>query len=250
MELKKSLGQHFLVHEEILDKIVAEIRKQEPFETLIEIGPGMGALTQKLIDSKYQDYFLIEMDDRFVVELPKKFPYLQNRIFHTDVLKFDFAQIKSNRIMLVGNYPYNISTQIVFLILENCKKITDSVGMFQKEVAMRIASKHGSKDYGILSVLAQSIYEVDYLFDIPATAFDPPPKVVSGIISMKRRETPLAPYHNLKIVVKAAFNQRRKTLNNSLKGLQFKDTSYLETIKGLRPEQLSVDDFCRLSMDL
>jgi 16S rRNA (adenine1518-N6/adenine1519-N6)-dimethyltransferase len=190
------------------------------------------------------------MDDRFVVELPKKFPYLQNRIFHTDVLKFDFAQIKSNRIMLVGNYPYNISTQIVFLILENCEKITDSVGMFQKEVAMRIASKHGSKDYGILSVLAQSIYEVDYLFDIPATAFDPPPKVVSGIISMKRRETSLAPYHNLKVVVKAAFNQRRKTLNNSLKGLQFKDTSYLETIKGLRPEQLSVEDFCRLSLGL
>jgi 16S rRNA (adenine1518-N6/adenine1519-N6)-dimethyltransferase len=210
----------------------------------------MGALTQKLIDGNYQDYFLIEMDDRFVVELPKKFPYLQNRIFHTDVLKFDFAQIKSNRIMLVGNYPYNISTQIIFLILENCEKITDSVGMFQKEVAKRIASKHGSKDYGILSVLAQSIYEVEYLFDIPATAFDPPPKVVSGIISMKRRETPLAPYLNLKIVVKAAFNQRRKTLNNSLKGLQFKDTTYLETIKGLRPEQLSVEDFCRLSMDL
>jgi 16S rRNA (adenine1518-N6/adenine1519-N6)-dimethyltransferase len=207
-------------------------------------------LTQKLIDGNYQDYFLIEMDDRFVVELPKKFPYLQNRIFHTDVLKFDFAQIKSNRIMLVGNYPYNISTQIIFLILENCEKITDSVGMFQKEVAKRIASKHGSKDYGILSVLAQSIYEVEYLFDIPATAFDPPPKVVSGIISMKRRETPLAPYLNLKIVVKAAFNQRRKTLNNSLKGLQFKDTTYLETIKGLRPEQLSVEDFCRLSMDL
>lgn len=250
MELKKSLGQHFLVHEEILDQIVAEIRKKAPFDTLIEIGPGMGALTQKLIECEYKDYFLIEMDDRFVVELPKKFPYLQNRIFHTDVLKFDFQEIKSNQIMLVGNYPYNISTQIVFLILENCEKITDSVGMFQKEVAMRIASKHGSKDYGILSVLAQSIYEVAYLFDIPATAFDPPPKVVSGIISMKRRETPLAPYKNLKIVVKAAFNQRRKTLNNSLKGLQFKDTTYLETIKGLRPEQLSVEDFCRLSMDL
>jgi 16S rRNA (adenine1518-N6/adenine1519-N6)-dimethyltransferase len=218
---------------------------------MVEIGPGMGALTEYIEKLKPNNFYIIEMDDRFVVELPKKFNFIaKNNIFHTDVLKFDWKQIDSKNIHIVGNFPYNISTQIVFMIIENYEKIEFMTGMFQKEVAKRIASSHKTKDYGILSVLTQSIYKVKYHFDIPADAFDPPPKVVSGIITMERLEKPLADYNLLKRLVKTAFNQRRKTLNNSLKSLQFNDLTFFEQIKGLRPEQLSVEDFFRLSQDL
>jgi 16S rRNA (adenine1518-N6/adenine1519-N6)-dimethyltransferase len=211
----------------------------------------MGALTEYIEKLKPNNFYIIEMDDRFVVELPKKFNFIaKNNIFHTDVLKFDWKQIDSKNIHIVGNFPYNISTQIVFMIIENYEKIEFMTGMFQKEVAKRIASSHKTKDYGILSVLTQSIYKVKYHFDIPADAFDPPPKVVSGIITMERLEKPLADYNLLKRLVKTAFNQRRKTLNNSLKSLQFNDLTFFEQIKGLRPEQLSVEDFFRLSQDL
>ena len=138
----------------------------------------------------------------------------------------------------------------MFWIIENSEYVINSVGMFQKEVAKRIASRNGTKDYGVLSVLTQSLYEVEYLFDIPAEAFDPPPKVVSGVIKMIRREKPLADYSKLKKLVKAAFNQRRKMLSNSLKGVQFIETSRYESVKNLRPEQLSLEDFCELSQDI
>jgi 16S rRNA (adenine1518-N6/adenine1519-N6)-dimethyltransferase len=188
------------------------------------------------------------MDDRFVVELPKKFPYLQNRIFHTDVLKFDFAQIKSNRIMLVGNYPYNISTQIVFLILENCKKITDSVGMFQKEVAKRIASGPGNKDYGILSVLLQPWYEIEYLFSVDENKFIPPPKVKSGVLRMIRNERQELGIEEsyFKMIVKTGFNQRRKTLRNALRPLLPEDISVIPFLD-LRAEALSWEQFVILA---
>ena len=250
MELKKNLGQHFLVDQSILERIAASVGGLRPLNTLIEVGPGMGALTQYLLLLKKQDFYLIEKDDRFVLELPVKFPSLKNNIFHQDVLTFDFKEKIGREVSIVGNYPYNISNLIMFWIIENSEYVINSVGMFQKEVAKRIASRNGTKDYGVLSVLTQSLYEVEYLFDIPAEAFDPPPKVVSGVIKMTRREKPLADYSKLKKLVKAAFNQRRKMLSNSLKGVQFIKTSRYESVKNLRPEQLSLEDFCELSQDI
>ncbi|MBL7788410.1 MAG: ribosomal RNA small subunit methyltransferase A [Chitinophagales bacterium] len=250
MELKKNLGQHFLADQSVLESIVAAVEGLSPLNILIEVGPGMGALTAHLLSIKTQDFYLIEKDDRFVLELPKKFPELKDRIFHQDVLTFEIDKILGREVSVVGNYPYNISNLIMFWIIENSDYVVNSVGMFQKEVAKRIASKSGTKDYGVLSVLTQSIYEVEYLFDIPAEAFDPPPKVVSGIIKMMRRDKPLADYTKLKKLVKAAFNQRRKMLSNSLKGIQFLETDRFESLKNLRPEQLSLEDFCQLSKDL
>lgn len=250
MELKKNLGQHFLVDQSVLERIASAVEGLSPLDTLIEVGPGMGALTRYLVELKKQDLHLIEKDDRFVVELPKKFPELKDKIFHQDVLTFDFKEKMGREVSIVGNYPYNISNLIMFWIIENSEYVINSVGMFQKEVAKRIASKNGTKDYGVLSVLTQSLYEVEYLFDIPAEAFDPPPKVVSGVIKMTRRAEPLADYVKLKKLVKAAFNQRRKMLSNSLKGIQFAETSRYESVKNLRPEQLSLEDFCELSRDI
>jgi 16S rRNA (adenine1518-N6/adenine1519-N6)-dimethyltransferase len=250
LELKKNLGQHFLIDKTVLERIASAVEGLVPLNTLIEVGPGMGALTEHLVALKKQDFHLIEKDDRFVLELPKKFPELKDKIFHQDVLTFDFKDKIDREVSIVGNYPYNISNLIMFWIIENSEYVVNSVGMFQKEVAKRIASKHGTKDYGVLSVLAQSLYEVEYLFDIPAEAFDPPPKVVSGVIKMQRREQPLADYSRLKKLVKAAFNQRRKMLSNSLKGIQFIESSRFEAWKNLRPEQLSLEQFCELSQDL
>ena len=250
MELKKTLGQHFLIDQVVLKRIVSAVENLGPLNTLIEVGPGMGALTQYLIESPINDFYLIEKDDRFVVELPKKFPSLKGKIFHQDVLSFDYKKELDREVTIVGNYPYNISNLIMFWIIENSEYVVNSVGMFQKEVAKRIAAKHGSKDYGILSVLTQSMYEVEYLFDIPPEAFDPPPKVVSGVLSMQRRSEPMAEYTKLKKLVKAAFNQRRKMLSNSLKGIQFADSNTYELVKNLRPEQLSLEQFCALSKDL
>jgi len=250
LELKKALGQHFLVDQTILSRIVEAVQALTPLETVIEVGPGMGALTQHLMVLDIPDYRLIEKDDRFVLELPKKFPKLADKIYHQDVLTFDFKTRIGKEVSIVGNYPYNISNLIMFWIIENSEFVVNSVGMFQKEVAKRIASKHSTRDYGILSVLTQALYEVEYLFDIPSEAFDPPPKVISGVITMQRRPVPLAEYNQLKKLVKAAFNQRRKMLSNSLKGLQFKETARYELFKNLRPEQLSVEQFCALSEDL
>lgn len=247
IEHKKSLGQHFLHDVSVLDKIREGINELQPIHTLIEVGPGMGALTKRMIDMEYTDYYLIEKDDRFVKRLPIEMPYFIDKIFHQDVLKFDFSTFGRRDLTIIGNYPYNISNQIMFWIIENESYVKQSVGMFQKEVAKRIASKHGSKDYGILSVLTQAFYEVEYLFDIGPEAFDPPPKVVSGVIRMRHLSEPKANYSKLKRVVKAAFNQRRKMLSNSLKGFQFTEETALDRFKNLRPEQLSVDDFCLLS---
>lgn len=247
LELKKSLGQHFLINNEILTKINEEVIKINPHSTIVEVGPGMGALTEYTIKGTFKDYFVVEMDDRFVVHLPKKFPILTSKIIHEDILKVDLSQFGASDLTILGNFPYNISTQIVFLIIENYQYVDKSIGMFQKEVAKRIAASHGSKDYGILSVLSQSLYEVTYLFDIDAINFDPPPKVVSGVISMKRLEKPRADYKKLKILVKAAFNQRRKMLSNSIKGVAMEPNELYEEYKNLRPEQLSIEQFCQLS---
>lgn len=250
MELKKTLGQHFLVDRSILERIFSSVEDLVPLDVLLEVGPGMGALTKFLLELKDSELYLVEKDDRFVLELPKKFPSLKGKIFHQDVLTFNIKERIGSPVTIVGNYPYNISNLIMFWIIEQSQFVVNSVGMFQKEVARRIAASHGSKDYGVLSVLTQSLYEVDYLFDIPAECFNPPPKVISGVISMRRRKEPLADYPPLKKLVKAAFNQRRKMLSNSLKGIQFKETVRYEELKNLRPEQISIEQFCALSADL
>lgn len=231
----------------VLDQIQDCIRLFEPIQTLIEVGPGMGALTQKLLELNYKDYYLIEKDDRFVAELPKKFQIRPDQIIHKDVLEVDLSKYNETDLTIVGNYPYNISNLIMFWIIEQSEYVQQSVGMFQKEVAKRVSSIHGKKDYGILSVLTQSKYTVEYIMDIPAVAFDPPPKVVSGVIRMKRRDQPLADYKKLKKLVKMAFNMRRKMLSNSLKGAEWTDARLFEEVRSLRPEQLSLETFCDLS---
>lgn len=241
--LKKSLGQHFLHDEGICQQIVGALAYNS--KNVVEIGPGGGALTKYLLQIPFEKFKCIELDTEKVMWLHKTYPALKDKIENVDFLhaKRPFDSPFS----IIGNFPYNISTQIVFKILEWKEDVNEVVGMFQKEVAVRIASKHGNKDYGILSVLTQCFYEVEYLFDVPASCFTPPPKVVSGVIRMKQSGNPygIENYDKFRKFVKAAFSQRRKTLRNSLK-------SYLpsEKLQGdifsKRAEQLSVTEFVEL----
>ena len=241
--LKKSLGQHFLHDEMICKQIVDAL--DTSISDVIEIGPGGGALTKYLLQMPFEEFRCIELDTEKVNWLLKNYPALKNRIDNIDFLQADMPY--DNDFAVIGNFPYNISTQIVFKILDWRDNVTDVVGMFQKEVAQRIASKHGSKEYGILSVLTQCYYDVEYLFDVPASCFTPPPNVVSGVLRMKRNHNPysIENYDKFRKFVKAAFSQRRKTLRNSLK-------SYLPAEKlqgdifGKRAEQLSVLQFVDL----
>lgn len=248
---KKYLGQHFLKDENIAQKI-AETLPAEGFDVVIEIGPGMGVLTKYLL-SKPQPLTVIEIDKESVEYLNHHFPQLENRILSDDFLKTDLSVLFPNKnLAVIGNFPYNISTQIVFSALENRSRISVFSGMFQKEVAERIASKPGSKVYGILSVLCQAFYEVEYLFTVPEHVFQPPPKVKSGVIILKRKLN----FHlncDEKLfftVVKTAFNQRRKTLRNSLKNLLSKNQSTEDIIWNQRPEQLGFEEFVELTQKL
>ena len=249
MHTKKSLGQHFLIDKTVNDKIIAAAGAFSQFKTVIEIGPGMGALTEHILCESPQNYWGVELDDRFVEYLPKKFPALRDRIIHKDFLEVDLYQFEEHLpLLMLGNFPYNISTQIMFKIIESRPIVAEMIGMFQKEVALRIASKHKQKDYGILSVLTQAYYDVEYLFDVPPASFNPPPKVDSGVLKIQLRpEDPIGfDYKKLKLVVKAAFNQRRKTLRNSMKGLNIQSPDF-EKFTNLRPEQCSVADFVEMS---
>jgi 16S rRNA (adenine1518-N6/adenine1519-N6)-dimethyltransferase len=238
---KKSLGQHFLKDETVAEKIVQSITmKGTP---VLEIGPGMGVLTHFLLHSENKDFRVIEIDTESVVFLQKKYPNLQ--IISGDFLKLNLSDYYTDKLTIIGNFPYNISSQILFKVLENKDRVVELVGMFQKEVAERIASKPGKKVYGILSVLLQAFYDVEYLFTVDENLFTPPPQVKSGIIRMVRN--PNKKLHCdealFKNIVKTAFNQRRKTLRNSLKTFSFSEefkTSFLFT---MRPEQLTVAQF-------
>ena len=245
---KKSLGQHFLKDESVLQKIAEAIGDLHRFKTVVEIGPGMGALTKYLLQQKHPAFFVVELDDRWVEHLSNAYPALRGKIVHEDFLetRLDFLQ---NPTHVVGNFPYNISSQIVFRIIDERENVEAMTGMFQKEVALRIAAKHGSKDYGVTSVLTQAYYDCRYLFDVPPECFDPPPKVMSGIIQlMRKKETALNCDEQLfKRVVKAAFNQRRKTMRNSLKELVKDKTLLANPFFNLRPEQISVEQFQELT---
>lgn len=246
--LKKSLGQHFLKDESICKQIVAAL-KEDPFEQLVEVGPGAGALTKYLLPIEQIAFKAVELDDEKVVFLEHNFPAILGKIIHEDFLKIQPPF--ENQFTVVGNFPYNISTQIVFKVLEWKDQVPVMIGMFQKEVAQRIASKPNTKVYGIMSVLVQAFYEVEYLFDVPPDSFNPPPKVMSGMIRLKRKEQVVAMKSEkaLFVLVKAAFNQRRKMLRNAVRGLF--EPAFLENeIFNKRAEQLSIEDFAALTFQL
>jgi 16S rRNA (adenine1518-N6/adenine1519-N6)-dimethyltransferase len=243
--LKKSLGQHFLKDEQVIRDIVAALN-QEMFTRLLEVGPGGGALTKYLLQVPGISFRAVELDDEKVKFLEGAYPAIRGNIIHQSVL--DITPPFEGDYVVIGNFPYNISSQILFKVLEWKEQVPVMIGMFQKEVAQRIAAGPGSKVYGILSVLVQTFYEVEYLFDVPQQAFNPPPKVMSGVIRLRRKPTTVVfrSEKSLSSLVKMAFNQRRKTLRNATRSLF--DASVLEDeIFNKRAEQLSIDDFAALT---
>lgn len=249
VKAKKHLGQHFLKEETIAKKI-ADSLKAENYKKVLEIGPGMGVLTKYLLERKNVDVYVVEIDTESVAYLQSFFPSLRNKIFAENFLKMDLKTLfNGEQFGIIGNFPYNISTQIVFKTLENRALIPEFSGMFQKEVAERIAEKAGSKKYGILSVLTQAFYDVKYLFTVPPKVFNPPPKVDSGVIRFTRKENfTLSVDEKLFFrVVKTAFNQRRKMLRVSLKSIGISDNLKQKEFLKQRPEQLSYQDFILLT---
>jgi 16S rRNA (adenine1518-N6/adenine1519-N6)-dimethyltransferase len=250
---KKSLGQHFLHDEHIAQRIVQSFCDELGVnKNVLEIGPGKGALTKYLLTKNEINFQLVEVDEQMIDFLLGQFPSLKNKIIAHDFLTMDFKKLNLP-VSIIGNFPYNISTQIVFKILENKNDVPLMTGMFQKEVAKRICSMHGNKEYGITSVLAQAFYDCTYLFSVSNGCFSPPPKVESGVIKLKRKEKMVAEINDEKIfflVVKTAFNQRRKMLRNALRGLEWKEGFLQNKIFDLRAEQLSVTDFIHLSNEL
>ncbi len=251
VKAKKHLGQHFLKDESIA-KAIADTLSLEGYDEVLEIGPGMGVLTKYLLDKPINTY-VIEIDTESVAYLDANYPKLKDKIISKDFLKYDVNEVFGGKqFAIIGNFPYNISTQIVFRTLEFRHQIPEFSGMFQKEVAERICEKKGSKAYGILSVLAQAFYEAEYLFTVDEHVFNPPPKVKSGVMRLRRKEDFSLPCGEKLFftVVKTAFQQRRKTLRNSLKTLNLSDNLREDIILDLRPEQLSVEDFIALTQKI
>lgn len=245
---KKHLGQHFLTDLDIAQRIVNSLSSD--CNRVMEIGPGTGVLTQYLVQRPEIDLNLIELDTESVEYLTAHYPELNGRIFFKDFLKLDLTEIFQEPFSLIGNFPYNISGPIFFKVFEYRNQIPEVVGMLQKEVAERLAAGPGTKVYGVLSVLLQAFYKIDYLFTVGAHVFNPPPKVQSGVIRLTRNEVDALPCDEALFVrvVKAIFNQRRKAIRNSLKAIPFNkeaiaDHEYLTR----RPEQMSVNDFIELT---
>ena len=242
---KKFLGQHFLRDENIARKIAESLTGFGGYSKVVEIGPGTGILTRFLINNPDYKWFGVELDRDSVAFLRERFPQISEQLFEEDFLKISLQKIANDeQFAVIGNFPYNISSQIVFKIIEHLELIPEMVGMFQKEMAQRIAAPHGNKTYGILSVLTQAFFSVEYLFQVDEHVFHPPPRVKSAVIRLKRKEG-LLPCDKKKLflVVKTAFNQRRKTLRNSLKGLEIQWQNLPEHFPGERPEQLCLEDF-------
>ena len=244
---KKNLGQHFLTDLNIAQNIAGALTGVD-YQNVLEVGPGMGVLTQYLLQTKHTIH-AIEVDNESVNYLNTNFPKLEPNLVFGDFLKCDLAKEFPSPLAIIGNFPYNISSQILFKTIENRNQIPEFVGMFQKEVAERICEPPGSKAYGILSVLTQSFYDTEYLFNVNRFVFDPPPKVASAVLRLRRKETiDLNCDERLYFrVVKTAFQQRRKTLRNSLKIFSLPTNLKEDTIFGQRPEQLGVSDFVRIT---
>ncbi len=239
------MGQHFLKDESVCLRITEFVSAENPVQ-LLEVGPGGGALTKYLLNLQGVDFRAIEVDQEKVDYLHKQFPTIIGKLIHESIL--DTNPPFANSFVLVGNFPYNISSQIVFRILDWKQQVTSVIGMFQKEVAQRIAAGEGTKTYGILSVLTQAFYEVSYLFDVDQHAFVPPPKVVSGVILFRRRkEVPeMKSERFFFLLVKMAFNQRRKMLRNAVRSL-FSPEVLEDPLFNKRAEQLSVKQFADLT---
>ncbi len=251
VKAKKHLGQHFLIDESIAAAI-ADTLNFEGYDDVLEIGPGMGVLTKYLLEKPITTY-VIEIDTESVTYLENNFPKLNGKIISKDFLKYNINEtFEGKQFGIIGNFPYNISTQIVFRMLEYRNQIPEFSGMFQKEVAERICEKKGTKAYGILSVLVQAFYQADYLFTVDEHVFNPPPKVKSGVLRLRRKEDFSLPCGEKLFftVVKTAFQQRRKTLRNSLKTLNLSDNLREDTIFDLRPEQLNVQQFIELTQKI
>lgn len=246
VKAKKHLGQHFLTDKNIAAKIVNSLKTEG---AVLEVGPGMGILSDILLQKPGLDVYLVDIDAESYQFLQKKYPELGEKLIHADFLQMDFDAVFTGTFSIIGNFPYNISSQILFKVLDNRNKIPEVVGMFQKEVAERCAAKPGSKEYGILSVFLQAFYKVEYLFSVKAGVFIPPPKVLSGVMRLSRNETKELGCDEKLFwqVVKAGFNQRRKTLRNALSSLINKEKMTEEPLLDLRAERLSVVDFVRLT---
>lgn len=242
---KKHLGQHFLKNSAICEDIAMALTGYGEYKIVLEIGPGTGALTSKLLNRKEFTTYVAEIDTESVDYLNAYYPELRERIITKDFLTLPLDIMFEGQIAVAGNFPYNISSQIIFKILDYKHIVPEMVGMFQKEVAARAAGKPGSKDYGILSVLLQAYYDAEYLFTVDEHEFDPPPKVKSGVIRIKRKteQTFGCDERKFKLVVKTAFNQRRKMLRGSLKSLLGTHVDITQTIFTQRPEELSVQEF-------
>jgi 16S rRNA (adenine1518-N6/adenine1519-N6)-dimethyltransferase len=246
--LKKSLGQHFLKDENIIKKIAAAIAAQ-PFTNLLEIGPGGGALTKELLKLPGVDFKAVELDTEKVNYLLHAYPELKDKILNQNFLKAE--KPFEGSFTVVGNFPYNISTEILFKILGWKDDVPVVVGMFQKEVAQRLAAQHGNKTYGVISVLMQAYYEIEYLFDVSPQCFVPPPKVMSGVIRLQRRKdkVDMKSDRSFTVLVKTAFNQRRKQLRNAVKSL-FTEEILKEDTFNKRAEALTVKDFAALTFKM
>ncbi len=249
VKAKKHLGQHFLKDPDIARTIVEALERRQDYSTIIEVGPGMGILTDHLFSFKDQDVYIVELDKESVAFLQKRYPDAHSRIIEADFLQLDLKAICKGQFAIIGNFPYNISTQILFKVLEYKEQIPEVVGMFQKEVAERIASGPGNREYGILSVLMQAYFDVELLFTLNQEDFNPPPKVKSAILHFSRKENFSLGCDAVlfKRVIKAAFNQRRKTLRNALSVLNGRDALEGVPFLDLRAEQLSWQQFVELT---
>ena len=246
---KKHLGQHFLTDKNIADKIVNSLHAGDHYKQILEVGPGMGILSDFLLARKDLETYLIDIDTESYEFLKKKYTNLGERLINGDFLQLDFASVFSGKFGIIGNFPYNISSQILFKVLDNRNQVVELVGMFQKEVAQRCAETPGSKEYGILSVFLQAFYKVEYLFSVKPGVFNPPPKVTSAVIRLTRNDIEKLNCDEKLFwqVVKAGFNQRRKTLRNALSSLLSKERMTDDPMFDLRAERLSVEDFVKMT---
>ena len=245
---KKFLGQHFLTDEGIARRIVESLTPE--VHHLLEIGPGMGVLTKYLLERPDTAFHVVEIDRESVAWLHDHYPTLD--IIEGDFLRMDLGALFPDSCAIIGNFPYNISSQILFKVFDNRQRVTEVVGMFQKEVAERVAAGPGSKTYGILSVLLSAFYHIEYLFTVPESVFNPPPKVKSAVIRLTRNDVAAleCDEHLFVQTVKAGFNQRRKTLRNALRQLGLPLDGVDAALLASRAEQLSVQDFIQITKTL
>lgn len=249
VKAKKHLGQHFLTDENIARKIVEGLGFQN-YNHVLEVGPGTGVLTKYLLEMPTETY-VAEIDTESIEYLKLHYQKLENKHFTGDFLKINLSEIFNSQVAVIGNFPYNISSQILFKIIDNYQQIPEMVGMFQKEVAERTAAVPRNKDYGILTVLVQAYYDVKYLFTVHENVFNPPPKVKSGVIKLTRNPKEGLEGNEIlfKQIVKTGFNQRRKKLSNALKPLTIPESIKNHSFMDKRAEELSVEDFIAFTQE-